>query len=262
MTTLAVKSFDDLPLHAVIEGEESSPAVVLSHSIGCDLSMWDELAAALRPRYRVLRFDRRGHGGSGVPAGDASIEVLGRDVLAVLDAAGVARAHFVGLSQGGMEGMWLAANSPTRVARLVLANTTAHLGVPEVIQAAIDAAFVHGMAGVGNGFLDRWLPPAFREAHPLTTASLRRIFSSLTPQGFAACAAVLQYADLRQSLPRIAAPTLVIVGGAEAPPMQAAAQTLVSGIPGARLAVIEGAGHLSCIDHPAEFLALVADFLA
>lgn len=262
MTTLTIKSFDGLPLHALVEGDAAHPAVLLSHSIGCDLTTWEALAERLRGRYRVLRYDRRGHGRSGVPAGDACIEDLGRDALAVLDAAGVARAHFVGLSQGGMEGMWLAAHAPQRIGHLVLANTTAHLGMPEVIQGAIDAARAHGVAGVGNGFLDRWLPPDFREAEPEVTAGLRRIFAAMTPQGFAACAAVLKNVDLRPELGQIACPTLVVVGGAEGPPLQAAAQALQTGIAGARLAVIAGAGHLSSIDHPAAFADLVEAFLA
>ena len=197
MTTLTVKSFDGLPLYAVAEGDPAAPAVMLSHSIGCDSAMWDEQARALRGRFYVLRFDRRGHGRSGVPAGDATARTLGRDVLAVMDACGVARAHFVGLSQGGMEGQWLAAHEPSRIDRLVLANTTAYLGVPDVIQAAIDEGFAHGMAAVGNGFLDRWLPQAFRDAHPDTTARLRATFAAMSPQGFAACAAVLKHADLQ-----------------------------------------------------------------
>ena len=261
MTTLTVGSFDGLSLHAVASGAPTGPVVVLSHSIGCDLAMWDPVAAALAPDFRVLRFDRRGHGRSGVPATDATIETLGRDALAVLDAFGASRVHYVGLSQGGMEGMWLAATHPGRVNRLVLANTTAHLGVPEMIQGAIDAGFAHGMAGVGNGFLDRWLPEAFRTAEPVLTARLRATFAAMTPQGFAACAAVLKSVDLRPRLADIIAPTLVIVGGAEGPPLQAAAQGLVAGIRGARLASIDGAGHLSAVDHPVEFAALLKAFL-
>ena len=262
MTTLAVRSFDGLSLHAVESGTATGPVVVLSHSIGCDLAMWDPVAAALEPDYRVLRFDRRGHGRSGVPAGDATIQDLGRDALAVMDAFGATRAHYVGLSQGGMEGMWLAAEHPGRIDRLVLANTTAHLGVPDIIQGAIDAGYAHGVAGVGNGFLDRWLTQAFREAEPALTARLRATFAAMTPQGFAACAAVLKSVDLRPRLADIGAPTLVIVGGAEGPPLQAAAQALVAGIRGARLASIDGAGHLSAVDHPAQFAAIVREFLA
>ncbi len=262
MTTLTVNSFDGLALHAVAAGDPARPVVVLSHSIGCDLGSWDAQADALQADYRVLRFDRRGHGRSGVPDADATVETLGRDALAVMDAFGVARAHFVGLSQGAMEGMWLAAHHPARIDRLVLANTTAYLGVPEMIQGAIDAGFAHGMAGVGNGFLDRWLPQAFRDAEPAATAALRATFAAMSPQGFAACAAVLKHLDLRPVLAQIAAPTLVILGGAEGPPLQAAAQVLVDGIPGARLAVIDGAGHLSSVERPAELTAVVRAFLA
>ena len=261
MTTFSVKSFDGLELNAVLSGDAAAPGVVLSHSIGCDLHMWDAIAGTLEADFRVLRFDRRGHGRSGVPAADAGIETLGRDVLAIMDACGLRRAHFVGLSQGGMEGMWLGAHASQRIDHLVLANTTAHLGVPAVIQGAIDAGRAQGMAAVGNGFLDRWLPEEFRTAEPEATAQLRSVFASMTPQGFAAPAAVLRDVDLRPDLSRIDAPTLVVVGGAEPPPLQAAAQGLVAAIQGARLAVIAGAGHLSAVDHPDEFCALLHQFL-
>ena len=248
-------------LHAVIEGRGEGPTVVLSHSIGCDLASWDGVAERLVPDYRVRRFDGRGHGRSAVPVGDASIEMLGLDALAVMDAFGVARAHYVGLSQGGMEGMWIAAHHPTRIDHLVLANTTAYLGAPEVIQAAIDAGRTQGMAIVGNGFLDRWLPEAFREAQPAVTAELRATFAAMSPEGFAACAAVLKHLDLRPVLPRITAPTQVIVGGAEGPPLQAAAAALAAAIPGARLDAIQGAGHLSGTEDPAAFTQCLGSFL-
>jgi 3-oxoadipate enol-lactonase len=256
-----ILSLDGLVLHAEVSGREDAPVVVLSHSIGCDLSMWNPVAAALESSFRVVRFDRRGHGRSWIPDQDATIEVLGLDALAVMDALHVRRAHYVGLSQGGMEGMWLAAMHPDRIDRLVLANTTAHLGVPDAIQAAIDAGRAQGMAGVAAGFLDRWLPLAFRTAEPGLAAQLLATFAAMSPQGFAACAAVLKSVDLRPLLGRIAAPTLVIAGGAEGPPLQAAARTLAAGIAGARLASIDGAGHLSSVDHPAEFVRLLRTFL-
>jgi 3-oxoadipate enol-lactonase len=249
-------------LNAVASGRPDGPVVVLSHSIGCDLASWEGVESALAADFRVLRFDRRGHGRSEVPAGDATIEMLGLDALAVMDAFGVARAHYVGLSQGGMEGMWLAAQHPARIDHLVLANTTACLGVPDMILAAIDAGRAQGMAAVGNGFLDRWLPQAFRAAQPALTARLRETFAAMSPDGFAACAAVLKHVDLRPLLGAIRAPTLVIVGGAEGPPLQAAAQAIVAGIPGARLASIEGAGHLSGTEDPVAFARLLEDFLS
>jgi pimeloyl-ACP methyl ester carboxylesterase len=178
-----------------------------------------------------------------------------------MDAFGVSKAHYVGLSQGGMEGMWLAAHHPSRIERLVLANTTAHLGVPDMIQAAIDAGRAHGMAAVGNGFLDRWLPQSFRDAQPAVTAQLRAVFAAMSPEGFAACAAVLKHVDLRPVLSLIAAPTQVIVGGAEGPPLQAAAAALVAGIPDAALVSIANAGHLSGTEDPAAFVAAIGPFL-
>lgn len=261
MVQQQVKGVGGVTLHAVMEGRADAPAVVLSHSIGCDLASWDGVAVRLASDFRVLRFDRRGHGRSEVPNGDATLETLGLDALAVMDAFGIARAHYVGISQGGMEGMWIAANQPARVDHLVLANTTAHLGAPAAIQGAIETGHAQGMAVVGNGFLDRWLPQAFRDAQPAVTAQLRATFAAMSPAGFAACAAVLKHLDLRPDLGRITAPTLVIVGGAEGPPLQAAAEAIAAGIAGARLLAIEGAGHLSGTEDPESFAQSLRSFL-
>lgn len=265
MTSQLVRTDDGLELNVRLEGEASRPVVMLGHSIGCDLTMWDAQAAALQPRFRVLRFDRRGHGRSQVPAGPADIARLGHDVLAILDALALERVSYVGISQGGMEALWLGAHAPARIERLVVANSAPWLGMPERLQAAIDTASQQGAAGMAvlaSGFLERWMPADWRSQEPAAWEALLRGFAGMSPEGFAACAAVLRDVDLRPVLGRITAPTLVVAGGAEGAAVLEGARALAGSLPAGRLAVIPGGGHLTSLDHPAEFNRLLLDFLA
>src|SRR6266404_1532224 len=144
------------------DGSPEKPVLVLSNSLGTHLGMWDAQVPAFAERYRVLRYDSRGHGQSAVPPGPYRIEDLGRDLLALLDALGLSRVHFCGLSKGGMVGMWLATNAPDRVERLVLCNTSAYLGPPELWKARIEAVRASGMQAVVPQVLERWLTAEFR----------------------------------------------------------------------------------------------------
>ena len=155
-----------LELHAVESG--SGDAVVLAHAIGCDNRMWDSLAVALSPQFRVIRVDVRGHGKSPVPKGPYSLEELAGDVVAVLDKLGIARAHWVGLSMGGMIGQAFAIDNPGRLHRLVLANTTSSYGAegPKIWDARMKAVNDGGMAAIADLVMTRYFSDAFREAHP------------------------------------------------------------------------------------------------
>jgi 3-oxoadipate enol-lactonase len=265
VTSQLIRTDDGVDLHVRLEGEPGRPVVMLSHSIGFDLTMWEAQRVALLPRFRVLRFDRRGHGKSGVPDQPADTARLGRDVLSILDSLGLARVAFVGISQGGMEGMWLGANAPARLDRLVIANSAPWLGMPERLQSAIDAALgpngATALAGLAAGFLERWLDEDFRQRVPAYYTRLLRGFATMSPRGFAACAAALRDVDLRGELARISVPTLVIVGGGEEQSLQEAARGLTGAIPGARLAVIDGGGHLTALDRPVEFNRCLLEFL-
>src|SRR5258706_2667469 len=148
------------------DGSAEKPVLVLSNSLGTHLGMWDAQVPAFAERYRVLRYDSRGHGQSAVPPGPYRIEDLGRDLLALLDALGLSRVHFCGLSKGGMVGMWLATNAPDRVERLVLCNTSAYLGPPELWEARIEAGPAPRMqAGRAAGPWG-WIPPEVRARAP------------------------------------------------------------------------------------------------
>ncbi len=235
-------------------GPPGAPTVVLSHSLGCDLSMWDPQIEGLTRHFRVVRFDHRGHGKSDAPAGDYSIDRLGRDALAVIEATSDGQpVHFCGLSMGAMVGMWLTLHHPQRLKRLALANTAAHIPMRAMFEQRIATARSEGMGSIAAPTMDRWLSEAFRTAQPARRDALVDAMLRMSPEGYAGCCAVLRDTDLRADIGGIRLPTLVIGGGADAATPPAAMEGLAAAIPGARAVILEGAGHLSNIEQARAF---------
>ncbi len=262
MTDRDIKSFDGATLHVRDEGRADGPAVIFSHAIGGDLSMWDAQAEAFGGTYRVIRYDTRGHGGSDIGGEVHAIDMYAKDALAVLDALGAGSAHFVGLSQGAMTGMWLGAHAPERIGSLVLANTTAHIPAYDMLNGWIQSARAEGLDGLAPGIMNNWLSASFKQASPERARALSEGFRTMSAEGFAASCAVLRDSDRREDLKDIKAPTLVIAGIDDGPMGAAAAQALADGIPGAVRADIPDAAHLSPIENSAAFNKAVLDFLA
>src|SRR5215218_569927 len=159
---------DKVELNYLIEGPEDAPVLVLANSLGTALGMWDDQAPALRERFRLLRYDHRGHGGSSVPPGPYEIEDLGRDVLALLDRLEVERVSFCGHSIGGMVGMWLASEAPERIERLVLCCTSAKFTPPEMWEERARTVRADGVGAIADAVVERWFTPAFRADRPET----------------------------------------------------------------------------------------------
>jgi len=252
---------DGLRLAYQESGQRERPTLVFSNSLGTDMRMWAAQAEALGMAFRIVCYDTRGHGQSGVPTGPTTLERLGRDVLALLDHLGVGRAHICGLSLGGLTAQWLALTHPERVERLVLANTAARIGSIELWDARIAAVRADGMAAISAAAMERFFSPHFRAARPDIVASFRAMLEATDPGGYTAACAALRNADLRPQLRSIVAPTLVIAGSLDAatPPQQA--EELHAGIPKSRLALIDGAAHLSNVEQPEAFGALLERFL-
>lgn len=261
MSERSIASFDGTSLYVVEDGVPDGPAVVLSHALGGTLRHWDLLVEALAPRFRVIRYDSRGHGRSDVPTGDYSNEMMGRDALAVLDALRVTRTHFVGLSQGGMSGMWLAANAPERVDKLVLANTTAFIPAKDPWDALIRKALQQGLADIASTTIASWVGETYKRESPDGVADLVRTMEGMLSRGYAGAAAALRDVDLRPALPKINAKTLVIAGIEDGPRGAGAAAALVTAIPDARRVDLPAAGHLSAVENPPAFNAAVLEFL-
>lgn len=257
---MAIISIGGCRLNVVVEGPEEGRAIVLSHHIGGDHAAFDAQIPALAGR-RVIRFDTRGQGASDAPPGDYSVAMLGADVLAILDTLGISTADFVGVSQGGMTGMWLAANHPARIGRLVVANSTPFLPNKAMWDDLAARARAEGMAGIARSTIEGWLSDGFRAAHPAAVDRLVATMAAMPVEGYAGNAAVLRDVDLRADLASIAAPTLVI-GGAEDGPRGAAVPLITAGVQQGRSIVLDGAAHLTNIEAPAAFNAAVAAHLA
>lgn len=248
-------------LHIRSDGERSRPTVVLSNSLGTDFSMWDAQAAVLAARFHVLRYDTRGHGGSNATPGPYTIGQLGADVLGLLDHLDIERAHFVGLSMGGVIGQWLGIHAPTRLNKLVLANTAACIGTPDGWHARAASVRTQGMTDIAAGAPGRWFTPEFVARQPVIVGSMQKTLRALDPDGYAACCEALAVADLSGEVGRIRVPTLVIAGGNDPVTTVADAEQLAGAIEGASLVTLP-ASHLSNVEAPDRFTDAVASFLS
>ena len=239
------------------KGRQGTP-ILFSNSLASDRQIWDEVVNAL-PGVQTIRYDTRGHGLSTRGERPADLDTLGSDALAVLDALGVERATVCGLSLGGLTAMWLAAHAPTRVSALILANTAASYPPAQMWRDRRDTALTDGMEPLVEATLQRWFKPSFRKPGNPVVDRIARMIEATDPHGYADCAHVLEVADLSSSLPRIACPSLIIVGTHDPSTPPARGEELVSAIPGASMAAL-AAAHMSCVEDPAGFAALVRDF--
>jgi 3-oxoadipate enol-lactonase len=257
---MAIIPLNGASLNVRCDGERTRPTVVLSNSLGTDLSMWDAQACVLATRFHVVRYDTRGHGASSATPGPYTIELLGRDVLALLDHLDVNRAHFIGLSMGGVIGQWLGAHAPDRLDKLVLANTASRIGTPDGWHARAAAVRAEGMDEIAAGAPGRWFTPEFVARQQVVVGSMQKTLRSLVPEGYAACCEALAAADLTQDVRSVAAPTLVIAGSFDPVTTVADAQLLGAAIAGATVATLP-ASHLSNIEAPDRFSDAVLPFL-
>ncbi len=237
-------------LHHRLDGPEDAPVVMLSNSLGMAFEMWDGQVPALTDRFRVLRYDQRGHGATAAPPGPYAMADLGRDALALLDELGLDRVAFCGCSLGGMTALWLAINAPERIDRLALCCTTAHLPPRDMWIERAATARGQGMEPLVEGALERWFTPALAERRPEVLDDARRMLRAVDPEGYAGCCEAIADHDLRASLGRIEAPTVIIAAADDpaTPPDQA--RVMEAGIDGARLVVLDDARHLANIERP------------
>jgi len=244
-----------------VDGEAGAPTLVLSNSLGTNLAMWDAQMPAFSERFRVVRYDSRGHGASAVTPGPYTIERLARDVIALLDTLDIKRAHFCGLSMGGAVGMWLGANVPERIDRLVLCNTSPKIYSPEVWNTRIDTVRKGGVVGIADTVLKGWFTAHFHEREPQTLARMRTMLATAPTEGYVACCAALRDMDQWEMLARIKRPTLVIAGTHDPATPPAAAKRMVESIKGSRYVELDAA-HISNVEAADGFTKAVTDFLS
>ena len=252
---------DGCSLNVSVEGRDSGPTLMLSNSLGCTLQMWEPQMAALTQAFRVIRYDRRGHGKSGVAPGPYSMDRFGRDVLAILDDLKVDKVHWCGLSMGGMVGQWLGANSPERFDRIILANTACYYPDPTNWLNRIKAVKEGGIASVADAVIGGWLTAGFREREPQMAAKMKAMLIASPVQGYLACCEALSTLDQRELLPKIKSPTLVIAGRHDPATPVAAGEYISSHIPGATITILDAA-HISNVEQSAAFTETVMGFLA
>jgi 3-oxoadipate enol-lactonase len=241
---------NDIQLNHRIDGRDDAPWLILSNSLGASLEMWDRNVSELAERFRVLRYDQRGHGGSPVPPGPYSIDGFGRDVIRLMDQLGIERASFCGVSLGGMTGMWLASEAPERIDRLVPACTAARLGPASMWEERIAAVREGGVEVIADATLGRWLTD---DVDAGTAEFLRGLLVATPREGYTAGSAAVRDMDLREGLARIEAPTLVIAADKDLSTPPEHGRAIADAIPGARLTVLENARHLANVERPAEF---------
>jgi 3-oxoadipate enol-lactonase len=258
---MPLADLSDVRIHYSLTGPEFAPVLVLSNSLGANLSMWDPQLLAFSSRFRLLRYDTRGHGQSSVSSGPYSIELLANDVLRLLDALHLDRFHFCGLSMGGQTGIWLGLHATNRLHKLVLCNTGAKIGTLESWNARINAVLADGMKDVAAPVAARWFTPEFQSAHPEVFAAAVKMLESANPQGYSACCAAIRDFDARNELHNISVPTLVITGAQDPSTPAADGRYIAEKIPAARCVELNAA-HLSNIGDADRFTSEVENFLS
>jgi 3-oxoadipate enol-lactonase len=253
---------DGTELHYEVEGREDGPPLLFSHALGTNLDLWATQAqAAAGLGFRAIRYDTRGHGGSGAPGGAYTLEQLGKDVLDLLDGLSIEKAAYCGISLGGMTGVWLAMHHPRRFSRMALCNLAVWMPPREGWDDRIAAVREHGMPAVVDATIERWFTQDFRESGTAEVERVHTMLLATDPEGYAGCCAALRDMDLRDRLGLIEAPTLVVIGAHDPSTPPDRGQYLVERIPGAQKAVLETA-HLSNIEAADEFNRVVLGFLS
>ncbi len=243
-----------------IDGPADAPVVVLSNSIGSTSDMWEPQVPALSERFRVVRYETRGHASAPVPDGPYSLADLGGDVLALLDRLGVDRARFAGLSLGGMTGMWLGVNAPDRIERLALLCTSAMLARDTDWPARAALVREQGTGAIAAATVERWFTADFIAEHPDVAARWRATIADTPSEGYAGCAEAIGAMNLEEDIGAIRAPTLVIAGRHDPATPPPHAELIASRIPDARLEIVDGA-HLANIERPDDVTRLLLDHL-
>ncbi|RIV37613.1 3-oxoadipate enol-lactonase [Micromonospora radicis] len=248
-------------LHADLDGPPDAPLLLLGSSLGTTGAMWQPQLATLTQRFRVVRYDHLGHGRSAAPPGPYTIDLLGRQVLALIDDLGADRVHYAGLSLGGMVGMWLAAHAPDRIDRLALVCTSAALGPADGWRARAATAYAGRLDTIADTVVQRWFTPAFVAARPEIVAAYRSMLTATPAAGYAGCCEAIAGMDLRADLTAVRAPTLVIAAADDpaTPPEHAA--DIAERIPSARLVVLDDAAHLANVEQPEQVGRLLAAHL-
>jgi 3-oxoadipate enol-lactonase len=251
---------DGSNIHYEVDGSANAPVLMMCNSLGTDLHMWDSQAVELIKHFRLVRYDRRGHGKSTSSKTQGSMELLSHDALAVADAASIKNFNWCGLSMGGMVGQWIAANRPERISKMVISNTHYYYPDKTPWNDRIKIAQEQGTGALAQVQLARWFTPDFMKNQSAAVENVGKMFSATKVDGFVTCCQAGRDMDFREMSLKIKAPTLVIVGSQDKATPPEAGEAIHKMIPGSRLAAVDAA-HLSNVEKPADYLKAMLDFL-
>jgi 3-oxoadipate enol-lactonase len=258
---MAFRRVNDIVLHHRVSGRSDAPTIVFSNSLGSDFRIWEAVVPSLAERYRIVLYDKRGHGLSDAPAGPYTIDDHADDLLGLLDHLGVECAAVVGLSVGGMVAQRIAVKAPARVRALVLCGTAARIGTAESWAERIAAIETSGVDAIAEAVIQRWFTPNFRTERPDDWAGWRNMLVRTPEQGYVGTCAAIRDADLTDQAGRIAVPTLCLVGDQDGSTPPELVRQTADLIPGARFETIEAAGHIPCIERPDAMARLIGQHL-
>ncbi len=250
-------------IHYELEGPESAPVVTLSHSLATDFSMWDSQTAVLKSGYRILRYDTRGHGGTDIPEGPYTLEHLAEDIKALLQALGIPKTHFMGISMGGMIAQVLALKYPGLLRSLILCDTSSR--IPEeslpIWEERIELAQEQGMDSLVESTMERWFTAAFRRTPLPVHDKIRGMIRATPVKGYIGCSRAIMGLNLTERLIEITLPTLIVVGEEDPGTPVSASQAIHKQIEGSELVILKSAAHLSNIEQQDAFNTAMLDFL-
>ena len=257
---MPVAHINQTDIFYVTEGHPGNPSIVFSNSLGTDHSMWQAQADALSKDFYVIRYDTRGHGKSASPKGPYQLSQLGQDVIALLDFLHIEKAHFCGLSMGGVTGQWLGLHAPDRLRKLVIANTAAKVGTSEAWLIRASTVRAGGLNSVADSAASRWFSPTFVEQQPLIVSALIAHLRAESTEGYASCCEALSNADFREEIHAIPNATLIIAGQSDPVTTESDAAFLQQKIAGSKTVALP-ASHISNIEAEKHFTQVLSDFL-
>lgn len=247
-------------LHYRLCGPEAAPVVALANSLGTDARIWDAVIAPLARDYRVLSYDKRGHGLSDTPDGDYTLDQHVGDLSGLLDHLGIERLALAGVSVGGLIAQGFALTAPERLAALVLCDTAPKVGDAALWNGRMDLVRAQGLGAIADGIMERWFSPAFRQHQPEALAGWRNMLLRADPKGYAATCATLRDSDLTDAIGAIGTPTLVVAGDEDQATPLELVRACAQAIAGAWFEVLAGVGHIPSLEQPEALAALMRDF--
>lgn len=248
-------------LHYRLAGHQGAPVVVLANSLGTDARIWDGVISRLAESYRVVSYDKRGHGLSDIPAGDYSLDDHLDDLFGLADYLGIERFALGGVSIGGLIAQGAALRAPERLTALVICNSAAKSGDHPFWTARMNAVLENGTASIADGIMERWFSPQFRSERTEELAGWRNMFLRCDAKGYAATCATLRDADLRDKISAIALPTLLVAGEQDLAMPAAQVEATAEAISGSRFEIFPGVGHIPSIEAPEKLAGLMLEFL-